>query len=112
MRNFDTRLKRQQKKSADGSRAANIRWERQHAIDQERIVYDDPRPENMYRITVENLMTDEKHVLLFHPGDRMNNYRIDVDGTPWKTAGWSKAFDKIQASCNRLQFPRLGDRIG
>ena len=105
MRNYGkTREERKRERSARASRAANARWDAYHASLADLPVPDwsDHRPEDMYRITVENLMTQETHVLLFHPGPRTDNYIIDVDGNPWKTCGWSGAMDRLRKSCVRL----------
>ena len=42
---------------------------------------------DLFRITVENFVTGKETVLLFHPGDRSNNVKIDMDGKHWKTCG-------------------------
>ena len=64
----------------------------------------DNRPENMYRITVENLMAGDKHELLFHPGPRLNNFSVDVNGNPWRVCGWSDAMNRIRKSCKRMSL--------
>jgi hypothetical protein len=103
MRNYrKTREELRKIRSERASKAANARWEQYHASLTELPVYDlDNRPDDMYRITFDNLMTGETHVLTFHPGPRMNNYRIDVDGKPWKVCGWDGAMDRIRKSCIR-----------
>lgn len=97
----ETREDKKQRLSIRGQNAVNKRWSDYHAScpcpD-----YADPRPADMYRITVENLMTNETHVLVFHPGPRTDNYSIDVDGKPWKTCGWSGAMGRLRQSCVRL----------
>lgn len=43
----------------------------------------------MYRITVENLMSGRTHILLLHPGPRRDNFRVDLNGKPWRVTGFS-----------------------
>lgn len=44
-------------------------------------------PADLFRVTVDNLVTGKRTVVTMHPGTRRNNLRIDVDGQPWKTCG-------------------------
>lgn len=93
------RTEYRQKLSDRGRRAAEARWSAYHAS----IPRPDyrERPDNMYRLTWENLMTGETNIITFHPGPRQNNYRIQVNGRPWKTGGFTAAIRLIQKSCYR-----------
>jgi hypothetical protein len=97
-----TREEQKAERSERASRAANARWAQYHASLTELPDYEDHRPDDMYRVTVENLMTAETHVLLFHPGPRTDNYRIDVDGRPWRVCGWTGAMARLRRSCVKL----------
>lgn len=86
------------KRSARARRAANERWRRYHESMNGEPVRIDP-PEDMFRLTFENLITGKTDVLLFHPGPRKNNYRIDVNGREWRVCGFNDALDSVGKSC-------------
>ena len=89
------------KRSERASRAAVARWEQYHAQFANDPIPSDP-PADMFRITFENLMTGRVEVLLFHPGPRRNNYRIDVNGNHWRTCGFVDALRRIEKSCYKM----------
>jgi hypothetical protein len=91
------------KRSEKASRAAQARWDAYHALLAEsgEPIITDP-PADMYRITFENLMTGKAEILTFHPGPRLNNYRIEVNGKPWRVCGFVDAMDRLVKSCYRL----------
>lgn len=71
------------KRSEAARRAVNVRWEREHAQRES-----EPEvPDDLFRVTVENLVTGKTTEVMFHPGTRRNNLRIVVDGKPWGTCG-------------------------
>lgn len=86
------------KRSERASRAVTIRWER-HLAEWGQQIPNQPPPEDMFQLTFENLITGKTEVLLFHPGTRKNNYRIDVNGKYWRTCGWADAMERIRKSC-------------
>ena len=89
------------KRSEKSRRAANARWKKYHeSLTCEPIRID--LPDDLYRFTFENIITGDKQILLFHPGTRKNNYRIDVNGQAWKTCGFSEALELIGKSCYRI----------
>src|SRR6266540_225336 len=88
------------KRSEKASRAANARWEAYHAALSDEPVVNDP-PADMYEFTFKNLMTGDVQILVFHPGDRLNNYNIDVNGQFWKQTGFAEAFRLIRKACYR-----------
>jgi hypothetical protein len=93
---------KQKERSDRARRAVNIRWERYHAqrgLEQIDVVIPDP----CYRLTVENLIVGDSHLLEFHPTDRLNRFRICVDGHDWSICGWSMALAKIRKSCVRMR---------
>jgi len=98
-----TREQIKQKLSDRGRRAALARWDACHALLAATEPLRQDPPADMYRITVENLMTGRVEILLFHPGPRLNNYNIDVNGKPWKTTGFVGALRKIEKSCYRMR---------
>lgn len=92
----------QRKKRSDrASKAATERWRRYHESLKDEPVRGD-LPEDLYRLTFENLITGKTEVLVFHPGSRKNNYRIDVNGKEWKVCGFNGALDRIGKSCYRI----------
>ncbi len=92
---------KQKERSERGRRAINIRWERYH---KNRVPESMPPkiPDPCYRLTIENFIVGECHILEFHPADRLNRFKILVDGRDWSTCGWSKALAKIRKSCVRM----------
>lgn len=88
--------------SERASRAAIIRWDRYHESLADQPIPPDP-PADMYRLTFENLMTGKSEILLFHPGPRLNNYRIDVNGQPWRICGFVDALRRIEKSCYKMR---------
>ncbi len=89
------------KRSELARRAINMRWERYHAtkaLDPAPI----PIPDPCYQLTIENFVVDESHVLIFHLADKINRFRITVDGKDWSTCGWSKALARVRKSCVKM----------
>jgi len=89
------------KRSEKASRAALARWDAYHAALADQPLPAEP-PADMYRLTFENLMTGKTEILTFHPGPRANNYRVDVNGNPWRICGFVDAMDRIVKSCYRI----------
>lgn len=102
------------KRSEKASRAAEARWTAYHAQFADEPIPPDP-PADMYRLTFENLMTGKTEVLLFHPGPRRNNYRVDVNGKAWRVCGFHDALSRIEKSCYKMasenQFADAGKMI-
>jgi anti-sigma-K factor RskA len=88
------------KRSEKASRAAMARWDAYHAALADEPIPAGP-PDDMYRLTFENLMTKEVQTLIFHPGNRLNNYDIDVNGGFWRRAGFAEAIKLIRKACYR-----------
>jgi hypothetical protein len=40
--------------------------------------------------------------LVYHPGDRSNNFSIDVDGKHWKTCGINESLELLGKSMYKL----------
>lgn len=95
-----TREQRREKNSRRGRLGAQIRWDNYHANLPPR-EYPPDLPEDCFRITVDNLISGETHIMLFHPGSRRGRYKIDVDGIFWRECGWSDAMVRIRKSCKR-----------
>ncbi|NTW87797.1 MAG: hypothetical protein HGB26_01435 [Desulfobulbaceae bacterium] len=97
-----TRQQIKQKLSDRGRRAAYARWDAYHAL----LAATEPPhldpPADMYRITVENLLTGKTDVMTFHPGPRINNYLVDVNGQPWRVCGFVDALRRIEKSCAKM----------
>lgn len=87
------------KRSEKESRAAMGRWDAYHAAIGPQF---HDRPADMFRLTFENLMTGRVEILTFHPGPRLNNYRIEVNGIPWRTCGFADAMDRVVKSCYKM----------
>jgi hypothetical protein len=102
-----TREERKQERSQKASRAANARWEQYHSVLLEMPIYEQPRPEDMYRITVENIMSGKSHTLLLHPGPRRDNFSVDLDGRTWKTMGFSGIMAVLRKSLYKTKSARI-----
>lgn len=89
------------KRSETSSRAAEARWSKNAETEPHPDYHE--YPENMYRLTFENLMTGKTEVLTFHPGTRKNNKRIDVNGKFWKVCGFVGALERIVTSCYKME---------
>jgi hypothetical protein len=101
IRNWRKWREKQKERSDKARRAVNTRWGRYHAekaLDPE----PSPIPDPYYRLTIENFVTGESHVLEFHPGDRLNRFKITIDGKVWTVCGWSRALARIRKSCIRM----------
>jgi len=94
-----TREQRRVKNSERGRRGAEARWQQYH--DENPRTYPPELPNDCIRITVDNLISGQTHVLLFHPGSRRGRFKIDVDGQFWQECGFSTAMEKIRKSCKR-----------
>lgn len=46
-----------------------------------------PEPERYFTISVKNELSRKTTTVVFKPGTRKNNFRIEVDGNHWKTCG-------------------------
>lgn len=90
------------KRSERATSAVNARWDRYHADVSQQIP--DPLPVDLFRLTFENLITGKTEVLLFHPGDRTNNYRIDVNGKYWRTCGFADAMERVGKGCYKSRM--------
>lgn len=102
-----TREERKFERSQKASRAANARWEQYHASLVEMPIYDQPRPADMYRITVENLMSGKAHTLLLHPGPRRDNFSVDLDGRPWRIGSFSIIMATLRKSLAKTKSGRI-----
>ncbi len=89
------------------SRAANARWAQYHATLFELPIYEQPRPAEMYRIMVDNLMSGVSHALLLHPGPRRDNFRVDLDGRPWRRGSFSSIMETLRKSLVKTKSGRI-----
>jgi hypothetical protein len=46
------------------------------------------------------------HTLHLYRTNRVDTYRIEADGKPWKRGGWSKALEGLRKSYQRVPSPR------
>lgn len=46
------------------------------------------------------------HVLRFYKTKRIDSFRIEADGVPWKTCGWSEAMAWLRKAFPRVPSPR------
>ena len=46
------------------------------------------------------------HTLHLYRTRRVDTYRIEADGKPWKCGGWSKALEGLRKSYPRVPSPR------
>lgn len=46
------------------------------------------------------------HTLHLYRTNRVDTYRIEADGKPWKRGGWSKALEGLRKSYPRVPSPR------
>lgn len=105
-----TREERKWERSQKSSRAATLGWARYHAAKAAAgivEIYELPRLDTEYRITVENLMTNKSHTLTLHPGPRRDNFSIDLDGKPWRTMGFSGIMAVLRKSLCRTKSGRV-----
>lgn len=91
----------QEKLSRRGRLGAEARWQKYHDAIGPR-AYPPDLPVDCFRITIDNLVTGQSHVLLFHPGSRRGRYKIDADGKHWRECGWSDALARIRKSCKLM----------
>jgi hypothetical protein len=70
--------------------------------------YPAPLPELRMRITVERFDTGtaEVHVFTLKRSRRVDQYRVEVDGKPWRVAGLSVVLENMRKATPR----RLSDR--
>jgi len=66
------------------------------------LVRRDP-PADIYELRFTNFLTGEVKTLLYHPGDRVNNFSIDVNDVPWKTCGINESLELLGKSMYKLQ---------
>lgn len=102
-----TREDRKFERSQKASRAANARWSQHHAALVELPIYEQPRIETEYEITVRNLITGKAHTLLLHPGPRRDNFRVDLDGTPWRVGSFSSIMAILRKSLVKSKPGRI-----
>ena len=50
--------------------------------------------------------TPISHTLRLYRMNRVDTYRIEADGKPWKCGGWSKALEGLRKSYPRVPSPR------
>ena len=48
----------------------------------------------------------ETHTLHFYRTRRVDTYRVEADGKPWKVCGWSVALAGLRKAFQRLPSPR------
>ena len=70
--------------------------------------YPAPLPELRMRITIERFDsgTPEVHVFALKRSRRVDQYRVEVDGQPWRVAGLSSVLEGLRKATPR----RLSDR--
>lgn len=105
-----TREERKWERSQRSSRAATLGWQRHHEARRAAgiaEIYGLPRPADMYRITVDNLMSGRSHTLMLHPGPRRDNFRVDLDGHPWRRGSFSSIMQTLRKSLVRIKSGRV-----
>jgi len=105
-----TREDRKFERSQKSSRAATLGWERYHAAKAAAgivEIYEMPRPDDMYRIVVENLQNGKTHTLLLHPGPRRDNFSVDLDGQPWRNGSFSSIMTTLRKSLVKTKSGRV-----
>jgi len=60
-----------------------------------------PIPEKLFSITVKNEVSGKLTTVMFKPGTRRNNFRIEINGEHWKTCGLTKAEGLILQSLGK-----------
>ncbi len=101
IRNWRKWRQGKKKRSESARRAVLARWERYHATKLlEPTLSSIPDP--CYRLTIENFVTGQSHVLVFHPANKLNRFAITVDDKDWTICRWSKALVKVRKSCVRM----------
>lgn len=69
--------------------------------------YPAPLPELRMRITVERFdFGEDRHVFEMRKTNRVDTYRVSVDGQPWKRAGLTGVLEGIRKACPRVLSPR------
>jgi hypothetical protein len=64
-------------------------------------------PELRMRITVERFdFCEERHVFEMRKSNRVDTYRVYVDGQPWKRAGLTGVLEGIRKACPRVLSTR------
>lgn len=97
-------------RSQKSSRAATLGWERYHAAKVAAgivEIYEMPRPDDMYRITVENLQNGKTHTLMLHPGPRRDNFSVDLDGKTWRNGSFSSIIATLRKSLVKTKSGRV-----
>ena len=80
---FPKWCKTKDQKSRWASMVASIRWARHH--DGQDVVQTEPDlPDLVRRITIEDFAAGSKHVFDLHTCTRIDQYRVLVNGRPWK----------------------------
>ena len=68
--------------------------------------YPELLPDLRLRITVERFDTGERHVFELHRTNRVDRYRVNVDGQPWKSCGLSKVLEGLRKATPRVLSTR------
>lgn len=90
-------------RSERARRAAEIRWERYHAQVAELGVRRE-LPALRRRLTVEDFVSGERHVLELWETNRIDQFRVTVDGRPWKERiGMSGILAGVRKGLGRLK---------
>jgi hypothetical protein len=104
---IDMAYRRTRKYSAERLRAMQAGKERARMA---RAAPDYPAdlPDLRMRITVErmDLAESEVHVFELRRSRRVDQYRVLVDGQPWRVAGLSAVLEGIRKSCPRMMSAR------
>jgi hypothetical protein len=79
----ETREDRKQRLSVKNRHAADIRWERYHAICP-CPVYSDVHAYGDYEITIKSIRSGKVNTLYLHEGERRDNFYATLNGSPWK----------------------------
>lgn len=74
--------------------------------------YPAPLPELRMRITVERFDcgAPSVHVFALKRSRRIDQYRVEVDGQPWRVAGLSAVLEGLRKATPRMLSDRLIDR--
>ena len=101
MLRFGKRLNKQGR-SERASRAADARWQRDHAGKAAESIRQD-LPDPLFEMMFKNNLTGRTHDIRFHYLNG-KSLRVTDNGKDWLVCGFSKALAEIRKRCPRIQF--------
>ena len=97
LRHFNS-PKNKEKRRKRASAGGKAKFEKYRSIEPIR----EDHPGDIYELRFTNIITGEVKTLLYHPGDRSNNFSIDVNGKHWKTCGINESLKLLGKSMYKL----------